>query len=318
MIYGKNPLSIEAQADQLLARGLVGNKVELMERLRAVNYYRLTGYLYPFRQPDNSYTPGTTLNLIWRRYCFDRKLRILLMDAIERIEVAVRTQAVHQFVMAHGAFGHLDRRNLPGFKKPWWLKRWAKNFWRWIRRKHVKRVEYKVWLTKLKTEKGRSQEAFVKHFDATYGSHHDQLPLWMACELMTCETLLQFLSNLEPALRKQVAAHFGFPDEQFMSWTKAIFSLRNACAHHSRIWNRVFGVKPSVPGKNKNPNWHLAPGFDLDRLGLQLTVCHFWLGKITPTTLWRQRVFDLFAQYPEIPLTSMGLPPGWQAHPLWV
>jgi len=75
----------------------------------------------------------------------------------------------------------------------------------------------------------------------------------------------------------------------------AYFSLRNSCAHHSRVWNRVFGVKPSIPGKNKNPDWHNPP-FVADRVGLQLTICHYWLGKITSTTQWRQRVVDLFNQ----------------------
>ncbi len=318
MKYTKAALTIDQQADLLLGRGLVANKPELMERLKAVNYYRLSGYLYPFRQPNHQYAPGTTLALVWRRYCFDRKLRILLMDAIERIEVAVRTQVVHEFVVAHGPFGHLDARVLPGFQKGKSSTRWKKNIVRFFTLKGIEGTEHEKWVAKLRNEKNRSKEEFVKHFNDVYGMDHEHLPLWMACEVMTCETLQQLLGSMEPALVKQAAAHFGFPDQQFLSWTKAIFSLRNACAHHARIWNRVFGVKPSLPGKNKNPQWHIAPGFDLDRVGLQLTVCHFWLGKITPTTQWRQRVFDLFAQYPEIPLTSMGLPPGWQAHPLWL
>jgi len=317
MPYVKPPLNIEHQADLLLKRGLVGTKADVMARLEAVNYYRLSGYLYPFRQPDNNLFPGTQLDLVWRRYCFDRRLRILIFDAIERIEVAVRTQVVRHFVMAHGPFGHLELRNLPGFKKGKRFTHWKKNLKRLFALKGLEGTEHERWLAKLKTEKTRSQEEFVKHFDTTYGAHHEQLPLWMACELMTCGTLLQLISAMEPALVKQAAAHFGFPDQQFFSWTKALFSLRNACAHHARVWNRVFGVKPSVPGKNKNPDWHLAPGFALDRLGLQLTVCHFWLGKITSTSRWRKRLFDLFADYPEVPLIPMGLPPGWHTHPLW-
>jgi abortive infection bacteriophage resistance protein len=157
----------------------------------------------------------------------------------------------------------------------------------------------------------------VKHFVTTYGDQHEALPLWMTCELMTCDSLLQFARAVEPAILKQAAADFGFPDEQLLSWSKAVFALRNACAHHSRIWNWVFGAKPSVPGKNKHPEWHQPPLFARDRVGLMLTVCHYWLGKVSSTTRWKTRLFALFDEYSEIPLADMGMAANWREHPLW-
>jgi abortive infection bacteriophage resistance protein len=324
MIYAKRALTIAQQADLLIARGLTADRNELIQRLTGVNYYRLSGYLHPFRLRDasgtltDSYAPGTTLEVVWRRYNFDRRLRIILLDAIERIEVAVRTRLVYHFVQAHGPFGHLNVKNLPGFKRrsPWQC--FLKNVKALFRLKGLVRSDHTVWLAKLQNEKNRASDAFVKHFTTTYGDHHQHMPLWAACELMTCETLLQFAYAVDPSVVKQAAADFGFPDQQLLSWTKAIFTLRNSCAHHARIWNRVFGVKPSVPGKNKNPRWHTQPGFALDRVGLMLTVCHHWLGKVSTTTRWRVRLFALFDEYPEIPLAEMGLPDLWRAHALWV
>ena len=113
MIYSKNALTLEAQADLLISRGLVANRAELIGRLKAVNYYRLSGYLHPFRerdttgQPADKFRTGTTLEMVWKRYNFDRRLRIILLDAIERIEVSVRTRLVYHFVTAHGPFGYL-------------------------------------------------------------------------------------------------------------------------------------------------------------------------------------------------------------------
>jgi len=257
MIYPKNALTVEQQADQLIARGLVADRKELMGRLTVVNYYRFSGYLYPFRlrdadgKPTEAFVTGTTLETVWRRYSFDRRLRIILLDAIERIEVAVRTRLVYHFVQAHGPFGYLEERNLPGFKKrPLFTKCW-RNLSALVKLKGLERSDYRIWLAKLQNEKNRASDAFVKHFKATYGDQHDYLPLWMACELMTCETALQFTYGMDRVVIKQVAADFGFPDEQLLSWTKTIFTLRNSCAHHARIWNRVFGVKPSVPGKTR-------------------------------------------------------------------
>ena len=97
MEYKKSPLTFEQQADLLISRGLQADRAQLISSLKSVNYYRLTGYLYPFRMADDTFKPGTTLEMVWRRYSFDRRLRVLVMDAIERVEVAVRTQLVYHF-----------------------------------------------------------------------------------------------------------------------------------------------------------------------------------------------------------------------------
>ena len=82
MKYDKEALSFEDQAKKMLGRHLIADKDELIECLKNVNYYRFSGYLYPFRQPDDTFKVGTTLEKIWRHYVFDRQLRILVMDAV--------------------------------------------------------------------------------------------------------------------------------------------------------------------------------------------------------------------------------------------
>jgi abortive infection bacteriophage resistance protein len=160
-------------------------------------------------------------------------------------------------------------------------------------------------------------EQFVRHFFTKYGDFHRELPIWMLCELMSFGSLLTFARGVTPAMQQTVAGEFGLPDELFFSWLRSLYSLRNACAHHSRIWNREFGNAPKTPGKNKFPNWHTAPEIPNNRVGYLLTICHFWLVKISPTSQWRTRLFELFDEYPEIPLLNMGLPENWREHPLW-
>lgn len=91
MIFDKCPFTFEEQAEQLLSRGLVADKATLVERLQATNYYRLTSYLYTFRKDGESYRKGTTLEKVLELYRFDHGLRLLLLDAIETIEVHART-----------------------------------------------------------------------------------------------------------------------------------------------------------------------------------------------------------------------------------
>lgn len=305
MIYEKPPKNVEEQVALLLNRGLIAERETLRSTLTFLNYYRLTGYLHPFRIRDTNgvlldrYNADTTLDEVLERYEFDRKLRLIIMDAVERIEVAVRTRLGYNFVHVHGPFGHLDSKNLPGFDS------FSSN------------IDHARWLAKLKTEYDRSKESFVRHFKDKYGDSHKYLPLWMACELMTCESILQFACAVEPAILKASAADFSFPDQQLRSWTKSIFSLRNACAHHARVWNKIFGLAPSLPSKNKNPKWHTVPSFTNNRIGILLTIAYFWLQQIGSAEHWKRQLFSLFHSYPNIPTQMMGLPENWQNHPLW-
>ncbi len=302
MEYLKPHLPLDKQAQQLIDRGLVANKEELVKRLSSVSYYRLSGYLYPFRTPGTDcYREGTTLEMVWNRYCFDRRLRVLLLDAIERIEVAVRTQLVYHFSEAHGAFGHCQEENLPNLKDI---------------------SKYIEWRQALIIETSRSKEPFKKHFSEKYGTTHRNLPIWMVCELMSMGSMFTFYNGASKAIQGKVAAHFAMPEEQLMSWLRSLYAVRNICAHHSRLWNRVLGNAPGLPNRNKFPEWHQEDEngkklFTNNRCGITLMICHSFLSQISPSSRWGNRIEQLFAEYPEIPISDMGLPKDWQKSLLW-
>lgn len=299
MKYPKEALSFEDQAQRLLERGLEANPEELTRRLMAVNYYRLSGYLYPFRVKDSDvYHPGTSLRTVWDRYCFDRRLRVLLLDAIERVEVAIRTQLVYHFAHEHGAFGHCNEDHLPLLSV----------------------AKYIAWRESLRIETDRSKEAFKTHFIKKYDERN--LPIWMAAELMSMGSMLTFYKGVAPAISDQVAAHFHMPGAQLQSWILSLNAARNICAHHSRLWNRALGYAPGLPQKNKHPNWHLKDENEKNlltnnRSGILLMVCRSFLSQISPTSQWHTRVEALFDEFPEIPVKDMGLPSDWRNHPLW-
>lgn len=299
MKYEKDALNFEDQAQRLLDRGLEADKEELIHRLRAVSYYRLSGYLHPFRDRDSdAYLPGTSLAVVWDRYCFDRRLRVLMLDAIERVEVAVRTQLVYHFAHAHGPFGHCREENLP----------------------ELSIAKYIEWREGLRMETDRSKEAFKTHFFKKYEERN--LPIWMAAELMSMGSMLTFYNGIEGSIGSEVAAHFDMPDEQLQTWLRSLYAARNICAHHSRLWNRVLGYAPGLPQKNKHPDWHLKDEnkknvLTNNRVGILLMICRKFLHQISTTSRWRDRVENLFDEYPEIPVQDMGLPHDWRQHPLW-
>ncbi len=112
MNYTKPALSYDQQAQRLLDRGLIApDKATLVKCLSVVNYYRLSAYWYPFKHIDpatggESFVGNTTFDTIWRRHTFDRELRHLVMDAVERVEVAIlRTAMVEHLRSCTGHLG---------------------------------------------------------------------------------------------------------------------------------------------------------------------------------------------------------------------
>jgi len=296
MRYTKPPISFEAQADLLLARGLHAEKSVLVARLRAVSYYRISAYVFPYRQPgSDNFQPETTLDLVWRHYTFDRQLRILVMDAIERVEVAVRTQLICRFANRYGAFAYLDHAALPGMGA----------------------ATFAQWVDELREETRRSREPFMAHFRTKYGDHHDMPPIWMLAELMPFGRMLTLFKGVEASLQRDIAQAYRIPDAVLKSWLVVLNVGRNICAHHGRLWNRELGVKPLFPYANKYPQWHRPVAIPNNRIFAVLTILRYLLGTIAPTSAWPDRLRNLLARYPEVSTASMGFPANWDESPIW-
>ena len=97
MLFIKPPTSYQQQIDLLIARGI---SIENHDRARCflshLNYYRLSAYWLPFEREhaNHQFKPGTTFDSVVEHYDFDRELRLLIMDAIERFEVSLKGQGV--------------------------------------------------------------------------------------------------------------------------------------------------------------------------------------------------------------------------------
>jgi abortive infection bacteriophage resistance protein len=289
-------MTFEDQADQLIRRGLIADRSSFIETLRTINYYRLSGYLYPFRNPDDSFKPGTTLEAVLRRYGFDRHLRLLVMDGIERVEVGVRTQVVYHFAHKYGAFGYADHHNLVKLSKE----------------------EHGEFLRRLNEERSRSKEAFIVHFENNYGDCHPHLPLWMVCEIMSFGSLFTFFRGMEMQLKQMIASVHNISDEVMESWLRALNSVRNICAHHARLWNRELGYKPLIPKSRKHPEWHEPVEVPNNRIFGILTILQYMLCIIHPAGQWKEKLESLILEYPDIPLKLVGFMDQWRDCPIWI
>ena len=298
MRYTKQPKTFEKQAALLLARGMVADRDLLVSRLSEVNYYRLSAYWHPFRNPSgDQLLPGTTFEAVWDRYVFDRQLRVLAMDAIERAEVSIRTRLVNAFTLRHGAFGHVDRKNFP----------------------HLSVEAHRRFMDKIRNEESRSKEEFVALFHNKYTSETD-LPLWIATELMDFGTMFTFYKGVEAGLKQDVADAYGVSDRVLKSWLNSLNTIRNICAHHARLWNRTMGTPIMIPRKRKHPDWHGAIDIALAdrRVFAVLSVLRYLLWRIAPQSRWQERLIHLLEmKHPQIPIGQMGFPANWKDSPIW-
>ncbi len=300
MKFTKPALTFEQQADRLLERGLMADREVLLRRLNATSYFRLSSCAWPYLEGER-YREGTTLDQVWRLYTFDHRLRTLFIDAIESIEVQVRTQLAYHFSHAHGPFAYLEPGNLPNFDED--------------------EDDFKKWRRKIQGQLKRSidpkgAESFAVNFFRDHGDSHDLLPVWMMIELMDFGATLSFFRGVSIDIRKAIAATVGQPEEVVLSWFLGLHIIRNRCAHHARLWNWRSGTSVKHPNKRKHPEWWQPP-MPGNQMGMMLSICRYWLRRTSPGHTWDTRARALFETYPEVPVRNMGLPDGWQEHPLW-
>jgi len=264
--------------------------------LSNISYYRLRAYTYSFQDnnnPDHAFRAGTTFDQVFNVYLFDRALRILVFDAIERIEIALRTQIIYQFALSYGSHWHensalYSRTNL--FIKD---------------------------MNNLDQEVRRSSEVFIKHYLSKYTSPLNP-PAWMSLEVTSMGLLSKIYENLKINSEKRlVATHFGLTHPLVLeSWIRSFSNIRNICAHHCRLWNRILAQPPKLP-KQTQFTWVQTPNLNVHKLFVSLSCILYTLNVITPGHHWKDQLKHLFSQYPTIKLSDMGFPINWQNEPLW-
>jgi abortive infection bacteriophage resistance protein len=297
MKYDKPALSIEQQIDQLLKRGMTfGDPARAAHFLRELNYYRLSGY-WLRREADHAthrFQPGTTFEDVLADYVFDRELKLLVLDAVERIEVSVRTHWAHQLGLRHGAHAHLDSILFKDRSQQW---------------NHSRAV------ASLVGDVEKSTEIFIRHLRSQY----DELlpPIWAAVEVMTLGQISRWYDNLRHATdRKAVALGYELDEALLASFLHHISIVRNVCAHHSRLWDRDLPFKARLPRKNPQDLAESLNHKSPRHLYNTLTMLGWLLDKISPAQTWVSRVARHVNDHP--PATGiMGFPNDYQNSAVW-
>lgn len=288
MKYGKPPLIYSDQLNLLISRGLdCPDHNRALQWLKHIGYYRLSAYFLPFRiSGTDSFRPGTTLADIVDLYKFDSSLRLLTLQALDRIEVGVRAAITYHLAHDLGVFGYAN----PASFSP--------------------KYNHSRLMQTLADEESKSTELFVRHYRGKYTSER-HLPVWMATELLSFGALSTMYSYLKGNVRKKIAQEFGQPEPIFTSWLHTLTAIRNVCAHHNRLWNRELSVKPLMLY-----SWR-ATNIDNRRYYAIALVIQSLLSRIAPSTQWKERLKAQFRSHPAIDLSAMHFPSNWQNMPPW-
>ena len=110
--YNKPHLSYDKQIYLLAGRGLIfADRSKAEKFLSQVNYYRFSAYCLPFELKRHQFYPDVTFERIQQLYEFDRRLRFLIDEALEVIEISVRATISYYLAYKYGAFVHEDAKN---------------------------------------------------------------------------------------------------------------------------------------------------------------------------------------------------------------
>ena len=228
MHFSKPALSILEQIDLLEGRGMTVTDKSIVENwLKSVSYYRMSGYWLPFENPpkvnetrSKDFIKGTTFDDVMALYIFDRKLRLTIMEAVERIEIALRARWTYHMVEMHGSHVHM---------KPDAFKLGYRDGIYWSM------------MNGMAGSNKKSDEVFVKHYSEKYTSP-EMPPLWAMTELLTFGELSIWIAMTKSIkVKTELARDMGLGNPKNLEGViQNIALVRNKCAHHSRVWNRKF------------------------------------------------------------------------------
>lgn len=299
-MFEKEAKTLQQQIEILKSRGLIINEEdEALHYLSHISYYRLAGYWWPMQvdKVDHIFKQNSCFSDVIALYNFDRELRILVFDVIEKIEISLRTKLVYHLSL------EID---------PWWFQNTTI---------FINSAELIKTLASIEEEVDRSKDVFIKEHKKKYNDDFRFPPVWKTLKLTSFGSLSKLYGNLKHTVKSKdiIAAEFGTANHTYLpSWLQSIAQLRNYCAHHSRLWNRNLPGKPKLLSKPPYP-WisNVPKENEFHHIYIHLCCIKYLLNIIQPDNQFTSCLFSLLEKYPGVDPNALGMKPDWQNEPLW-
>lgn len=252
--------------------------------------------MFPLQSADglHNFNNGTTFELILDHYFFDSKLRQLLSQVIEQIEVSIKAQITKHFSSAYGPHWYTDSTYFQD-----------KTF-------HTELLE------KVADNCNASSERFIKHYLARYDDP-SLPPSWMVMEVLSFGTVVKIYNRLvDNNAKKAIADSYNLVPSLLDSWLKSLHYVRNCCAHPTRLWNKPLTIKPTLPKRAKFEVLANCSEYERARIFPVLSCILYLLREINPESRFKEKLYSLIEEYPQINLIEMGFSANWKNEKIWV
>lgn len=296
--FDKNILNTDEKISLLKQRWLIIDDLESAKHhLEHIWYFRLTWYFKFFQDKEtNIFKNWTTFEQVVRLYSFDRKLRLLTLNAIEKIEVSLKANMNYEMYKIHWAF--------------WYLKEELFSL-----NNEKKKETFKKFIEKAKLLKENSSSIFVKEFYKKYDENF--LPSWILFEELTIWEVSKLFRLLKTNFKQKIADNYLVYQLDLEIWIYLIVNIRNISAHHSRLWNTEYIAKLRKRDKNLwkyytffiNEKWwtEVKPNYYNSTL-----VINYLMKHINKNFDWIDKLEELFREFNDIDISKMWFSENWK------
>ena len=253
----KVAFDIEEQIARLKSYGVIFDDInKAKEILLDVGYYRIGFYSFPFEKTfpmlenrTHEVKEGTTFKGIYDLYEFDTKLRRLLLIALERIEVNIRTQITYI------------------------VSNYYKNSPTWFADSNLMKSDF-VDTFEEKVYKTLRDNPIIKRHHNKY-INDKYAPAWKTIEFMTLGNITSLYRAIkDDVVKLEIAKKYGCTIRVFINYLETIRVIRNKCAHGNCIYNTE--IAKGIATKPAN-----IPEDSRHNINGVLCVISYLLGKIS-------------------------------------
>ena len=285
-IYLNQPAGVNEQLQTLQKRGMIIDDYPFAKDfLEEVYFHRFLSYSVPFFDLGDKYCykSGTTFQDVVKVYEFDSQLRSMILEAIEKIEISVRTQFIN-LSWKYGSHFYLNHKLFRDHK---------------LLNDSIERIQYQL---------KAGHDLLVTDYYHRY-QDPDMPPIWIAIELTSIGQLSKWLMNLKNIADKEaVAKRYEIHYSVLQAILDNLTMIRNHSAHHTRIWNRSFKLECIIDERHLVLSNALCDGSRIYSVLLLITYILKTLGIEQPFFKKLKNLIDIYG----VNISAMGFPETWQ------
>lgn len=309
-MFHKLPLTTDEQIALLKERRLIiteNEETDVRHWLNGIaHYYKLSGYWRVYELSETGvnghshlFKTGITWELVKNTYVFDQKLRNILSEAIEIIEVSLKTRWANHLSLAYGSHPQEQRQLF--------------NAYIYQNKNNSKNSTY----GKLVSGYARSKTLYANHYKTKYPELRTP-PIWVAALIITFGELINWVKYLRhPIDRNAILTYYGYDERIMIPFLTHLVEVRNICAHNGRLWNRKTTKNFTPPKALRHCLVINAADASSPKIYNTIVMISEVLRHINSNDSFLCSIRNLLHEYPMINLSFMGFPPNWQDRYPW-